>query len=166
MAELQPIGQLNKPAYVQECSHECPNCKSHRSHELLGPIVNGNQEYFAPGKYSKIVCADCGRYIRWGVDPSKPPRKRRGSGQKDLLSNFSNGFCEICLRTENLLPRQQQLEAHHIIPVEMGGGNDKANIQISCTQCHSMIHHIRTYLGHYGKASVSDLTSEKKEDAA
>jgi 5-methylcytosine-specific restriction endonuclease McrA len=166
MAELRPIGKLNKPPYIQECSHECPNCGSHKSHEHLGPIVNGEQQDFAAHKYSKITCADCGRYIKWGVDPKKPLKKRRSSGQKDLLESFSNGFCELCLRTETLIPRQQQLEAHHIIPVEMGGGNDKANIQIVCTQCHKLIHHIRTYLGHYGKASVSELNLEQQEDAA
>jgi len=165
MAELQPRGELNKPPYIQECSYECPNCGSHRSHELLGPIVNGVQQDFAAGKYSRVNCADCGRYIRWGVNPSKPSKKRRSSGQKDLLENFSNGFCEICLRTEQLLPRQQQLEAHHVIPVEMGGGNDQQNIQICCTQCHKLIHHVRTYLGHYGKAEVADLMPGR-EDAA
>ena len=163
MAELQPVGQLNKPAYIQECSYECPHCKSRRSHELLGPIVNGLQEDFAPGKYSRINCADCGRYIRWGVNPAKAKRKSR-SGQGILLSEHSNGYCEICLRTEDLLPRQQQLEAHHVIPVEMGGGNDKANIQICCTQCHRLIHHVRTYLGHYGKADADTLL--KGGDAA
>lgn len=99
------------------------------------------------GHYAKVSCGACGRFIKWQGKP-KEQKAKRPSAQKKLVKRYSRGFCEICLRTESQIPRPQTLEAHHIIPVEQGGDDERENVQICCTACHRLIHWQRTYTGH------------------
>lgn len=99
------------------------------------------------GHYAKVACERCGAFIKWAAKPDAAKAKR-GPAQKKLVARYSQGFCELCFRLSDSLPGPQTLEAHHVIPVEQGGPDDRSNIWIVCTPCHRMIHHQRTYLGH------------------
>ena len=141
----------NFPPPAEEIyEYTCGSCNSKRQFRILGPHKGGH--------YARINCADCGGFIKWEADPSKKKISRKG--QAKLVDKFSQGYCESCLRLSDELPSPQTIEAHHIIPVEAGGGNNKDNIQIVCTPCHRLIHHQRTYLGHYG-GSLSDFRQEE-----
>lgn len=63
----------------------------------------------------------------------------------------------MCRREE--LPLPEVLEAHHVVEVQEGGSDERDNLWIVCTACHSMIHYLRTYLGHRNRVA-------KPEDAA
>lgn len=117
----------------------CQYCGSDRHRRILGPHPGGH--------YAKIVCLECDRFHKWEGKPEGTPKRRKN--QAKLLERYSKGFCELCLRQSNQIPLPQVLEAHHVIPVTDGGSDDRDNIQIVCTACHKLIHHQRTYLGHY-----------------
>ena len=121
----------------------CPSCYSTSHRNLIGQWPGGH--------HGKIVCRDCNRFIKWSPKPDQV-KSKRPSIQKKLVSRDSKGYCEICLVLSDRLPGPQTLEAHHVVPVEMGGGDEPENIQIVCTSCHRWIHHQRTYLGHYGNS--------------
>lgn len=119
--------------------YTCRFCGSDRAKRIYGPHPGGH--------YAKIECLDCQRFLKWEGKPENKPNKRKN--QAKLLDRYSKGFCEICLRPVEHIPFPQVLEAHHIIQVEDGGGDERENIQIVCTPCHKWIHHQRTYYGHY-----------------
>jgi len=104
--------------------------------------------------HSDIHCVRCGKHLGFGKKPmgdEKPKRK-----MKNLVSKYSDGFCECCLRYDYDLPNGQTLHAHHIIPDAYGGSDKRHNIWIVCTFCHSLIERQRTYLGHYKKNKFKD----------
>lgn len=95
--------------------------------------------------YGEIVCVLCSRHNRWEAKPVE--RKKTRTDTKGLLEIFSNGYCEMCLRSK--LPSGTVLQAHHVLPKKDGGGEERENIWILCSMCHKQVHHNRTYLGHY-----------------
>jgi 5-methylcytosine-specific restriction endonuclease McrA len=117
-------------------------CGSLQFKSIAGP--------WAGGHHAKVVCATCGRFQKW---ESKPRELKtvdpRSEVSKKLVAEFSQGFCEMCLRRKSELPLPQTLEGHHVVPVALNGSDDRSNIWILCTSCHRRIHHERTYLGHY-----------------
>jgi len=117
------------------------------------------------GHYAKVICSGCQSFVKWAAKPdaSKP---RRGSAQKKLVARHSQGFCELCFRLGDSLPGPQTLEAHHVVPVEQGGQDDRGNIWIVCTPCHRMIHHQRTYLGHAFEQYQHGQNNLSEEDTA
>lgn len=117
----------------------CPTCGTTEHQALIGT--------WSGGHYAKVICSKCDRFIKWQGKP-EAKKAKRPAVQKKLVSLHSKGFCEICLRLEHQIPAPQTLEAHHIIPVENGGGNEAENIQVCCTACHRLIHWQRTYIGH------------------
>lgn len=129
----------------------CANCGTTEHFVLVGTWPGGH--------YAKVTCTKCDRFIKWQGKPNSQ-KPRRPSVQKKLVSLHSKGYCEICLRAEEQIPLPQVLEAHHIWPVERGGGDEPGNVQICCTACHRLIHWQRTYIGHTVEA-VAEL-----EDAA
>lgn len=131
-----------QPDRVERCSgRHCPRC-GHTEH-----LVLIRDEGWTGGHHGRVECAACQAFIKWAPKPDSA-KKRRPSQSRKLVAQYSQGFCEICLRHELQIPAPQTLEAHHIIPVEKGGGDEQANIQICCTACHKLIHWQRTYLGH------------------
>jgi hypothetical protein len=125
---------------------ECPYCASTDLCEVIA--VNRG------GHYGKIVCNRCDRFIKWIPKPkAEKAQDPRAEVSKTLVNQYSKGFCEICLRKDQQLPKPQTLEGHHIVQVKDGGTDDKENIQIVCTFCHRWIHSQRTYLGHYASGS-------------
>jgi 5-methylcytosine-specific restriction endonuclease McrA len=125
---------------MQNQSKSCPSCGCTVFKEIIGPQPGGH--------HGKVVCSQCDRYIKWIPKPSdqKAPDPRAEVSKK-IVQKYSQGFCEICLKTETQIQLPWVLEAHHIIPVEKGGGDDADNIQICCTACHRLIHWQRNYNG-------------------
>lgn len=119
----------------------CRYCGADETKTILGPHPGGH--------YSKILCANCERFLAWGKKPKELKAVQRREVGLGLARKFSRGFCELCLRRAEHLPLPQTLEGHHIIPVEQGGTDERSNVQILCTSCHRLVHHQRTYLGHY-----------------
>lgn len=97
--------------------------------------------------YGKDVCEDCGRHVRWVAKPDNEKIKRP-SAHKNLVAKYSNGYCEMCLLPEDMLPSGQTLEAQHVIEYADGGGDGRDNIWIICTKCHKLIHWIRHWAGY------------------
>ena len=83
-------------------------------------------------------------------------KARRPAGHRKLVKKFGRGFCELCLRREAELPASQDLDGHHVVEFADGGTDDQANVWILCTSCHRLVHHQRTYLGHYHARSEED----------
>lgn len=100
------------------------------------------------GVHVKAICNHCKIWIK-NLPQSDGNNKRPGK-HTDLVKKYSKGYCELCLRTKESLPRKQTLEAHHVIPYKCGGEAEESNVWIVCTCCHRQIEHYRTYLGHYG----------------
>jgi hypothetical protein len=93
--------------------------------------------------YGRFRCTVCKRHVQW----AKKPRERgvRNIRRRDLVRDYSDGYCELCrIRTRDL-PPNQRLEAHHIKEVQEGGTDDRSNVWIVCDSCHALIHHQRIY---------------------
>ena len=99
------------------------------------------------GPHLELRCVDCDKHLKFLKQSNK---KTREANHSALVSKYSKGYCECCLRTKSALPPPQTLEAHHIVPYQFEGDSSKDNIWIVCTQCHKLIEHLRHYLGHYG----------------
>lgn len=135
----------------------CQRCDSLGPHTII-PTASGPH-------YARLQCIDCFAYFPGWV--SKPGgEKRRGAAQKKLVNKYSMGRCELCMRWEEQLPGTQTLEAHHVVEVDDCDTDDfrnsRANVWIVCTACHRLIHHQRTYLGHYHPENTS--TAFVRED--
>jgi 5-methylcytosine-specific restriction endonuclease McrA len=98
------------------------------------------------GPHIGLYCSTCGKFLKWQPQNND----KRKSSHKDLVNKYSGGYCECCLRSKDSLPIPQTLEAHHVKPYQHEGDSTRENIWILCTQCHKLIEHLRTYLGHYG----------------
>jgi len=123
---------------VDRVAFKCGSCGSMGPHEFE-LMTNGHH-------YARITCCDCGRFAGWMPKPEHDPTKyRRPSSQRDLVSKFSKGFCELCGLPESLLLKGQSLEAQHVIEYQDGGEPTRENIWILCTSCHRLVHHQRTY---------------------
>lgn len=138
---------------MTEHCETCRNCKHPGPHTV---------EVQTSGvHYAKIECINCRRFIRWLSKPESDPTKyKRPNAHKDLVSKFSNGFCEMCLRDQNNLPKGQTLEAQHVIEFQDGGSEKRENIWIVCTACHRWIHWIRTYHGRDNIAIRNQVTGQ------
>jgi len=134
---------------MAEC-FQCPSCLSTDLSEIIEPTRGGH--------HGRLVCNHCNRFIKWIPKPKEEKNgDPRAEVSKKLVSQYSKGFCEICLRKHDELPSPQTLEGHHIVQVKDGGTDDRDNIQIVCTACHRWIHWQRTYLGHYAGNQVEDI---------
>jgi hypothetical protein len=100
------------------------------------------------GHHARVDCRRCGTFVRWLPKPGNE-RSRRGSAE--LRDRYSKGYCEVCRRGVEEIPLPGVLEPHHVIEVQEGGGDERENVWIVCTSCHRLIHHQRTYFGHYSK---------------
>ena len=139
---------IERPQWEEVFDYTCKHCFSQHGRRIYGPHPGGH--------YARIECGSCDRFIKWEGKPDSEKKNASRKNQAKLLNRFGRGFCELCLRPGDSLPLPQVLEAHHIIPVEDGGGDERENIQIVCTACHRLIHHQRTYLGHYQAPARSE----------
>lgn len=122
----------------------CRHCGSRSLREVPGP--------HRAGHYARADCSECGRFVRWLPKPQEGKRRRKG--QAALLRRYSNEHCELCMRKSGDLPLPQVLEAHHVVEVKDGGTDERENVWVVCTHCHRLIHHFRTYMGHYRNSAA------------
>lgn len=118
----------------------CRHCKDAGPHkiELMQNSIH----------HAKLSCGSCGRMLRWLPKPDSDPTKyKRPTAHRDLVADYSRGFCEMCLVPKAQLPKGQTLEAQHVIEFQDGGSNERENIWILCTGCHRFVHWVRTYHG-------------------
>lgn len=134
----------------EEAIHEvCPKCQHPGPHDVT-LVANGHH-------YAKSVCGRCRKYIRWIPKPEGDPTKyRRPNAHRDLVEKFGRGYCEMCLRSKDALPKGQTLEGQHVIEFAAGGSNERDNVWILCTGCHRFVHWIRTYHGGLPGLEVAD----------
>jgi len=114
----------------------CPKCGS-------GNVVIGGK---SGPHFGSVRCRDCGQSC-WLPKPENEKKRRRSS--LGLARKYSRGFCDLCQRTPAELPHPEVLEGHHVKEVVDGGTDDRSNVWVVCSSCHALIHHQRTYLGHY-----------------
>lgn len=135
---------------AERMSKICPKCSSEAVEILRHNGIH----------YGDYRCPNCNRHLGFiptpGDGSSKRPRK-----SKPLVDRYSRGVCELCRRAQSDLPKGQTLEAHHIIEVEEGGGDERGNVTIVCTPCHRLIHHQRTYIGG-GRATYAGNLDERE----
>jgi len=116
----------------------CPRCEDTA---VIREVISGPHKFQA-------WCEQCQRSIKW-VGADEPRKSRRG--QAKLVRDFSEGYCELCLRCTADVPGRGTLEAHHIIEKHEGGSVFRENIWILCTACHSHVHWARTYMNDHHK---------------
>jgi len=111
--------------------------------------LNGLAEFILTPEqkhYGKYVCPNCGCYWKFAKKPDNDSSKyRRPQKHRDLVRRFGNGYCELCLTSEDNLPDNQTLEGHHVIPFKVEQVSERENVWIVCTRCHRQIELIRTY---------------------
>lgn len=99
-------------------------------------------------------CNKCGTF--WWQPKPENEKSKRPAKHVALAKKYGHGVCELCESPEAGLPRPQVLEGHHVVEYEDGGSDDRGNVWVVCTACHKLIHHLRTYLGHYHSRSDED----------
>jgi hypothetical protein len=108
----------------------------------------------ATGREGGVRCNKCGTF--WWQPKPENEKTKRPARHVALAKKYGQGFCEMCLRQESELPATQDLDGHHVLEYADGGTDDRANVWVVCTSCHRLIHHQRTYLGHYHSRSDED----------
>ena len=95
--------------------------------------------------YGRLFCPVCGHHAKWVGKPSDEPTKYKRPKNTTNLARV--GYCELCLRNRDQLPKRTTLEGHHVIAVDNGGTNDERNIWTLCTACHRLVEWMRRYNG-------------------
>lgn len=132
----------------------CPQCGDGGPHsvEVLTTGVH----------YAKASCGRCRRFLKFLPKPDDDPTKyKRQKAHLNLVDQYSNGYCEMCLRQKGELPKGETLEAQHVIEYQDGGSEKRENIWILCTSCHRMVHWLRTYHGRNNIRITNAVTSTK-----
>ena len=118
----------------------CPQCGGAVRIELTPHLTH----------HARFRCSRCNCHVEWMPKPRpEGAPRRRGASSKELVVRYGQGYCEMCLRKVEELPIKEVLIGHHVIPWSKGGSDARENVWIVCTSCHGLIHHQRTYLGHY-----------------
>jgi len=111
--------------------------------------------------YAKMVCANCGAFVKWVPKPCG--EKRRISSRfsvEDIARHrgFEKPFCFFCGRTQEQLGVRETLTVDHILPVSEGGEDVIENVQILCTACHKLKNWITLYVRkHIFEEGVEDV---------
>jgi len=110
--------------------------------------------------YAKIVCNECGNFIKWLPKPENMKIKRIYSRNKNLIKRiceekgYKEPFCFFCGRKKEELPPGTFLTIDHILPLKDGGKDSLENMQILCSMCHSLKNLLSVYVKeHYGKSA-------------
>lgn len=110
---------------------QCRKCKSKRIVETTFSEIHGH----------RYACNDCS-FAWWGgrlKNKEKNEKRPNCPTPKDL--GISN--CQICMLESDSLGYSERLETHHID--DEPTNNNKSNLMVVCTSCHSLIHHERVY---------------------
>lgn len=118
-------------------ARECPRCRkvTKKSYRARPDTIHGGQ----------IICQVCEFNFAWTGKPKTGVR--RGKNTLNLAQKYELHYCELCLRYKAELPEGQTIHGHHVIEVQDGGKDERANIWGLCTQCHALVSHVRRYIG-------------------
>lgn len=99
--------------------------------------------------YGEQRCPSCGSFLKW--EPKPPEQKERNGARRKQRTEYTPTtlgieYCQICLRTKEMLGRNESLLIHHVLEVQDGGSDSPENIWVLCSHCHALVHHVRTYL--------------------
>lgn len=119
----------------EDCLRSCPDCN-------IEGILNPRPD--TPHN-AEIRCPLCGNFLGW-QKKEKNLSKRNKSKIKPEID-----YCQLCLRNKDDFGVREVLEVHHIDEIQNGGIDEPGNIWFVCTHCHSLIHHVRTYLNYHIK---------------
>ena len=119
-----------------------PACQFCGSHDFLQFTLTPNLSH-----YGRENCDACDRFCRWIAKPEKELVKPKRNSS--LLKEINPGFCQVCRRKVGELPGRCVMEAHHIVAVEEGGGDEPGNLLAVCHDCHLLIHHVQRTLNRY-----------------
>jgi len=119
---------------------ECRKCG------YKGPPTTNGKTNFQHGH--ALYCPECSLFYGWG---GKKKKLHDENGVRKVSTQWPPKrlgieYCQVCLRTEDQLGDGENLESHHVVAVQDGGEDSPKNIWVTCTSCHKMIHHRRTYL--------------------
>ena len=117
--------------------------------------------------YGEQRCPRCQTFLKW--EPKPPEVKERNGARKKQPTNYSSDVlgiyhCQMCLRTKDMLGRNESLLVHHVLEQQDGGSDTPDNIWILCSHCHALTHHVRTYLyRHFVKGNPEVEVSDPSE---
>ena len=119
----------------------CDRCKSDNIADKSFSEIHGH----------RYVCGDCG-YTCWG-GRLKIRDKNIKRPKCPTPEDLGVDYCQICLLPRESLGYAETLETHHID--DEPANNDRINLLVVCTSCHSLINHQRTYrYNHYIRRAV------------
>jgi len=107
--------------------------------------------------YAKIMCSECGNFIKWLPKPENKRIKRHYSKSKNIIrriceeKGYKEPFCFFCGRKEKELPPGDFLTIDHILPLKDGGKDSIENMQILCSMCHSLKNLLSVYVKEHYK---------------
>lgn len=101
--------------------------------------------------YGRIDCTNCGRWIKWVMNPKFKGQRRQTSKYDikeimDFHKYAREPFCFFCLRTQKQLGEHETLTRDHIQELDKGGQDILQNLQILCFACHKLKNWSRLYL--------------------
>lgn len=108
----------------------------------------------------KAVCPFCKKYLFFVAKPKNEKKKEmRGCGKALKPADLNIGNCQMCLRTADMLGNNGVLVCHHVTEMQSGGQDERSNIWVLCSHCHSLVHHSRTYL-FYHFSQVAEVSEQ------
>lgn len=119
------------------------HCRSYgcNSKNITQPLL-----YESKGQLG-FKCLDCGKFSWW---PKEENKTKRPASQRNLLQKYGKDYCQWCMVKVSEYPKGKgQWAMHHIIEYIDGGESDPHNLMTLCPQCHSNVHHCRTYRSHW-----------------
>ena len=127
---------------------ECPRCK-----EPIKPLFIETPD---TPHYGKEVCPNCEGWLRW---ISKPENQSKRAPTKYTAESLEITACEFCLRSREMLGKNETLDVHHKMPIDLGGEDVETNILVLCTYCHKTAHQRHIYLyEHFKIKEMSGIT--------
>jgi hypothetical protein len=97
----------------------------------------------------EVCCFECNAHIGWAGKP-KNDKKHEERPPCPSPEDLEIDWCQMCLLPKNMLGENETLHTHHID--DEPKNNERLNLFVVCTSCHTLIHHQRTYrYNHYIK---------------
>lgn len=120
--------------------------------EFIEPVIRQRPD--TPHGGGEKLCPVCGRHLAW-IPKEKNLNKRPKN--KYTPNDLKIEYCQMCLRTQEMLGVNETLEVHHVIEIKDDGDDEPENIFVLCTACHKDVHHKRIYLYEHFLAKQKEI---------